>query len=432
MAGRGRIAVGTGLFMFGLTVAASVELSSAAPGPTTRVAETAAPLAESVGGTVVSMRDDTRVEAIRDELDSIDAQLAKLTAALSTLTESVRMSDPDIQRARRELNRLARDAEEAALPASLTAAASVATASALIEPLQTVSSAIQSKDSYVAALLRALAAAHREEVSLGDLAETARFLRFELELRMNELDLLLSHATQARSDVEDGDSLPLESVRLEIGRTQELFSVAQRADIDLRMLSIRLATHRDKLVEQLRRTDARGEVLLGAMATVEAFVGHTFPGLPLSGATPVVEGVLHVCPVDQPHSYTDDFGAPRWAGGYHPHQGNDIFAPEGTPIRAPFDGLAVQTPNTLGGRAVTVYGGAGFAYNAHLSEYGTLGKVTTGTIIGYVGNSGDAVNSASHNHFEWHPDNGTAVDPFPYLNAVCLLPSDTTSDTSSS
>ena len=432
MASRGRIAFGAGLFMFGLTVAASVELSSAASGPTTRVAETAAPVAESAAGTVVSMRLDARVEALEGELDSIDAELAELTAALSALTVSVRMADPDIQRARHELTRLASDAEEAALPSSLAAADSVATSWALIQPLQTVSRAIQSKDSYVAALLRALVAAHREEVSLGALAETARLLRFELELRMNKLAPLLSDATRATSDVEDGDSSPLESVRLEIGRTQELLSVAERADVDLRMLSIRLATHQDGLLHQLKRADASGEVLLGAMVRVEAFVGNRFPGVPLSGATPVVGGVLHICPVDQPHSYTDDFGAPRWAGGYHPHQGNDIFAPEGTPIRAPFDGLAVQTPNTLGGRAVTVYGEAGYVYNAHLSEYGTLGQVTTGTIIGYVGNSGDAINSASHDHFEWHPGNGAAVDPFPYLNAVCLLPSEATSDTSSS
>lgn len=162
------------------------------------------------------------------------------------------------------------------------------------------------------------------------------------------------------------------------------------------------------------------------MARVEDFVSDVSPGLVLSASITVVAGVLYVCPVDHPHSCADDFGAPRWTGGYHPHQGNDIFAPEGTPIRAPFDGLAVRTPNTLGGRAVTVYGEAGCVYNAHLSDYGTLGEVTTGTIIGYVGNSGDASESAPHDHFEWHPGNGPAVNPFPYLNVVCLLPSATT------
>jgi len=426
MVGRSRIAVGAGVLLIGLTIASSVQLSSAAPGPTTRLTKTAAPVAESAAGTVVSMRLDARVEALGGELDPIDAQLAEITAALNTLTELVRMADPDIRRARHEFTQRAGDAKQAALPSSLAAAASLAAASALIKPLQTVNSAMQMKDSYVAALLRALTAAHRQEVSLDAFADRVRLVRSELELRMNEVAQLLSDATRAIGDGEDGASSPLESVRLAIGRTEELLSVAERADVDLRMLSIRLATRRDVLLDQLERADASGEVLLGAMATVEAFVGKTFPGLPLSWATPVVGGVLHVCPVDQPHTYTDDFGAPRWAGGYHPHQGNDIFAPEGTPIRAPFDGLAVHTPNTLGGRAVTVYGEAGYVYNAHLLEYGTLGKVTTGTIIGYVGNSGDAINSASHDHFEWHPGNGEAVDPFPYLNAVCLLPSETT------
>jgi len=40
-------------------------------------------------------------------------------------------------------------------------------------------------------------------------------------------------------------------------------------------------------------------------------------------------------------------------------------------------------------------------------------------IIGRVGNTGDAVNTPPHDHFEFHPGNGAAVDPFPYLNAVC-------------
>ena len=124
--------------------------------------------------------------------------------------------------------------------------------------------------------------------------------------------------------------------------------------------------------------------------------------------------------------------------GYHPHAGNDILAPEYSPIVAPFDGVAQADPNTLGGNAVTVRGAQGYVYNAHLVSYGKLGPVRTGDVIGYVGNSGDAAGGPYHDHFEWHPyqppallwrspygytsiDDGTpaAVDPFPYLEAAC-------------
>ena len=141
-----------------------------------------------------------------------------------------------------------------------------------------------------------------------------------------------------------------------------------------------------------------------------------------------------VCPVDAPRSYSDDFGAPRYAGGFHPHAGNDILAPLGTPVRAPFPGTAVAGQDDLGGQSVTIYGAAGYVYNAHLWAYGVLGDVSTGTIVGYVGNTGDAAGGPAHDHFEWHPNviprdpwmspygysliNG-AIDPYPYLEAVC-------------
>ena len=132
---------------------------------------------------------------------------------------------------------------------------------------------------------------------------------------------------------------------------------------------------------------------------------------------PAIGGVLEMCPVDQPRSYIDDWGFPRSGG--RSHQGNDIFAPYGTPIRATFSGNAVAGSGGLGGLSVKVYGSQGYTYNAHLSRLGTLGQVSTGTIIGYVGQSGNAAGTPPHNHFEWHPGNGGAVNPFPYLNAVC-------------
>ena len=134
---------------------------------------------------------------------------------------------------------------------------------------------------------------------------------------------------------------------------------------------------------------------------------------------PRTDGPLFACPVRGRGYYTASFGAYRAGPPVHEHQGNDMFAAYDTPIVAPFDGYAVATPNTLGGKAVKVYGNDGYVYNAHLSRYGRLGEVELGDVVGFVGTTGNAAATAPHDHFEWHPANGAAVDPFPFLNEAC-------------
>ena len=148
------------------------------------------------------------------------------------------------------------------------------------------------------------------------------------------------------------------------------------------------------------------------------------PGVPLAtGAkvelTRTAGSVFQICPVDPPRHYVDDFGQPRYFGGFHRHQGIDIFAPRGTKIRAPFDGEATTSVSWAGGLQVYLHGKQGFVFNAHLTRVGTMGKVTAGTVIGYVGNTGDARGGSTHDHFEWHPGGGPAVDPFELLNGSC-------------
>jgi Peptidase family M23 len=153
---------------------------------------------------------------------------------------------------------------------------------------------------------------------------------------------------------------------------------------------------------------------------------------PGTDATPT-RHPLHRCPVRPPVSYIDDFGEPRPVGGFHLHWGNDIEAPIGRPIRAPFAGLAVaHSDGWFGGHYVTVLGREGYVRNGHLSRFGKLGYVTAGTVIGYIGMTGDALDP--HDHFEWHPWNVPrtlhrapsgytrimdGIDPFPFLNQVC-------------
>jgi murein DD-endopeptidase MepM/ murein hydrolase activator NlpD len=126
---------------------------------------------------------------------------------------------------------------------------------------------------------------------------------------------------------------------------------------------------------------------------------------------------IRLCPVQGPRSVADSFGAPRPGGRIH--EGNDVFAAYGTPVVAVDDGVVTREPNTLGGRAVVLRTSASYFYYAHLSEYGHGGRVRAGDVIGLTGTTGDAKGLIAQVHFEYHPGAGPAVDPFPFLQAVC-------------
>lgn len=126
-------------------------------------------------------------------------------------------------------------------------------------------------------------------------------------------------------------------------------------------------------------------------------------------------------PVGGLASFRDDFGDFREGPPVHTHEGNDIFAAFNTPIRAPFDGVMRQSSDPLGGIAVYLTQPDGtFFYICHLIGYppdvvsGTT--VTQGTVIGLVGDTGDAKGGAPHAHFEIHPKGGAAINPKPILD----------------
>jgi murein DD-endopeptidase MepM/ murein hydrolase activator NlpD len=127
-------------------------------------------------------------------------------------------------------------------------------------------------------------------------------------------------------------------------------------------------------------------------------------------------------PVAGNAAFNDDFLMPRHGPPFHLHQGNDIWAATGTPIRAPFDGVVRYENGGLGGLAgfVTMADGTYF-YNAHMSasvkglSNGT--SVKQGQVVGFVGSSGNADGGPSHDHFEIHPKGGPAVNPKPILDS---------------
>lgn len=158
-------------------------------------------------------------------------------------------------------------------------------------------------------------------------------------------------------------------------------------------------------------------VLVGGGAGAGTVGGGGTGAVGGGGGAGVFGGPGWQCPIAGPTAFSDTWGAPR-SGGRR-HLGVDMISPRGTPIVAVVAGNATASTNRLGGNAVHLTGRDGHRYYyAHLDSWGTLGAVEAGTIIGYVGDTGNATGTP-HLHFEIRPNGGANVNPYPTVRAFC-------------
>lgn len=129
------------------------------------------------------------------------------------------------------------------------------------------------------------------------------------------------------------------------------------------------------------------------------------------------------CPVGEPRSFVDSYGAPRSGG--RSHKGTDIMAPRDTPIYAYESGrITRMTTNRLGGITLNLRGESGKRYYyAHLDGYvddlSTGQRVDAGEHIAYNGDTGNARGTPPHLHIEVRPGGGRNVNPYPYMRGAC-------------
>ncbi|WP_018297587.1 M23 family metallopeptidase [Corynebacterium lubricantis] len=112
-------------------------------------------------------------------------------------------------------------------------------------------------------------------------------------------------------------------------------------------------------------------------------------------------------------TFTSGFGA-RWGAT---HQGIDIAAPLGTPIRAVMDGTVVNAgPATgFGNWVVLEHSNGEKSVYGHMASYNvSVGQqVSAGDVIAAVGSEGRS--TGPHLHFEIKPNGSTPVDPRPWF-----------------
>jgi murein DD-endopeptidase MepM/ murein hydrolase activator NlpD len=118
-------------------------------------------------------------------------------------------------------------------------------------------------------------------------------------------------------------------------------------------------------------------------------------------------------------AWIDTWGAPRYGPGpiVRTHEGQDVFCNFGDPVLATEPGTVEFDDGGLGGKIARLHRPDGsYWYYAHLSAFNTKDyqngdRVDVGDVIGYCGNTGNALTTPPHVHFGWYQANGEAKNP---------------------
>jgi murein DD-endopeptidase MepM/ murein hydrolase activator NlpD len=323
------------------------------------------------------------LEAALFELDQVTTELERLEYTIGLLEHKIGAYNDQIE----ELREIARELVVEAYISGGTGLVSAAFEAGSIQDLLTSQVLIDNAASRDIADLDRLQSVSREmdrlTVDLDGQRIAAEALEAEIEALVQRTNDL---ADQARAAYDSANA-------------------AERAAID------NLAKER----REFKAEEARKAAAARAAASGGGGGGGGGGGLP-PDATPGFR-----CPVQGGAAFANTWGAPR-SGGRR-HKGVDMFNARNTPLVAVVDGTVRFSSNSLGGLSTHVYSDDGVTYyyahlESHPSGLSSGQRVSAGTIVGYLGNSGNARYTSPHLHFEIRPG-GVALNPYPTVRHYC-------------
>jgi murein DD-endopeptidase MepM/ murein hydrolase activator NlpD len=373
----------------------------------------------------------------RVKRDVARARSAQLAAQLDTLRASDRQMDAAVAALDAQVSAQAgemRAAESAVTAAEIAVAAAEARLAATEARLRglkddmserAVNAYMRPGEGVVAEVLRSrtLGEASRRRALLEhvagndrDLADQLRAAREDEAQRRDEVKRARALAAERRRSASD---------RLRALKETRAHQVRVRGALESRIAEFIAEADQVAAVEAMLSETIRREEAAAAART--ALLRASRPPAPAPRPAPTPPAAARRNPTPPPSSppssrsgliwpvngpVTSGFGM-RWG---RMHQGIDISASSGTPIRAAKAG-AVITAGTMGGygNVVIISHGGGFTtLYAHQSRLSSAQgqEVAQGQIIGYVGSTGHS--TGPHLHFETRV-NGAAQDPRRYL-----------------
>lgn len=271
-----------------------------------------------------------------------------------------------------------------------------------------------SSDDPDTALLRAETV---QRVVAGDQARSEELAAARARVRAAE-ERLAEHSKALDEALEEQQAVT-EALQADFERVQELEARLTKEEREERE---RLERERREREERERREREQRERERQARDAAARTAASRSSGSPSSGGgSSGGSGGGMVCPLDQPRSFTDTWGAPRSGG--RGHRGTDIMGPHGIPVRAITSGTwQIQGQGPSAGLWGILRGDDGDHYwYLHLASHTVSNgaRVSAGQQVATNGATGNAPPNAPHVHFERHPGGGSAVNPYPLLRQVC-------------